>query len=442
MKIVMHVDMNSYFASVEQQANPFLRGKPVAICSRISRNACVIACSIEAKKLGIKTGNNLTEARALAPNLIALEVDPPKVRSTTEHIFKIFADYTPTIEAYSIDEAFLDLTGFVENFEEATVLAKTLKARIRTEVGEWLRCSIGISSTRWLSKFAGELQKPDGLTVLRREDLRSAYQKVKIDDAWGIAAGWKLRLSCIGILNLNQLLDANPYELMRIFGKPGYVLWANISGLDIEQVTQTDESSPKSIGHSYVLHKRSNDEQFISGVLMKLCEKVGRRLRQHKLEARKVSVGWGYREGGDYGSVRAFEPIFESYDIFCAAWRGLCDAWDKTTITSLAVTASDLSPTMGQLSLFRDRLTRQNLAQALDRVNDRYGDYTVVRGRMWGTHESAPDRVGYRKSVAVEWRGEATTVDHEKGVTYQKISTVATGRRYTPAYSMMMRENS
>lgn len=293
-KIVLHADMNSYFASVEQQANPFLRGKPVAICSRVSKNACVIACSIEAKKLGIKTGFSLNEARKLAPRIIALEVDPPKIKTTTERIFAIFADYTSAIEAYSIDEAFLDLTGHVANFEAARDLAYTIKKRIANEVGDWLRCSIGIAPTRWLAKFAGELEKPDGLTVLRHDDLPRVYSGRPVDEAWGIADGWKTRLAPIGISTLDQLLSYNPNELKRRFGIPGYVLWANIAGLDIEQVKPADDHAPKSIGHSYVFHKRTADEKQVAAIMMKLCERVGRRLRKQKIEARRISINWGF----------------------------------------------------------------------------------------------------------------------------------------------------
>jgi DNA polymerase-4 len=406
MKVVMHADMNSYFASVEQQANPFLRGKPVAICSRVSRNACIIACSVEAKKFGIKTGFNLSEARELCPKILALEVDPPKVRTVTERIFAVFADFTSAIEAYSIDEAFLDLTGHVNDFNEARILALTIKKRIKDEVGEWLRCSVGISHTRWLSKFAGELEKPDGLTILKREDLPRVYSNRPVDEAWGIADGWKARLGGLGIRTLGELLAYNPNELKRRFGMPGYFLWANISGLDIEQVRSSDGSPPKSVGHSYVFHKRTADERQVSGIMMKLCEKVGRRLRRLKLETQRVSVGWGYEEGGDWNASRCFDRIFESYDIFNAAWRAFRDSWDRSIVTSMAITASDLAPTLDQTSIFADRRKRRSIAAAMDAVNDRYGDYTVIRGRMWGTAQSAPDRVGFRKTVEPVWNGD------------------------------------
>jgi DNA polymerase IV len=401
MKIILHADMNSYFASVEQQANPFLRGKPVAICSRISRNACIIACSVEAKKLGIKTGFSLDEAKVLAPKIIALEVDPPKVRTVTQRIFAIFADFTSAIEPYSIDEAFLDLTGHTDDFAAARELALTIKKRIKNEVGEWLRCSVGISHTRWLAKFAGELQKPDGLTILKKEDLPFVYAGRPVDEAWGIADGWKTRLAGMGINTLGELLVYDPLELKRRFGMPGYVIWANINGLDVEQVKPADGTPGKSVGHSYVFHKRTADERLIAAIIMKLCERVGRRLRRIGMEAGRISIGWGYAEGGDGRRVRCFDPAFESYDIFTAALKGFRDGWNRSIVTSMAVTAFDLVPATGQISIFNDKQKRRELSAALDAVNDRYGDYTVIRGRMWGTTESAPDRVGFRESVPV-----------------------------------------
>ncbi len=391
--------MNSYFASVEQQANPFLRGRPVAICSRISRNACIIACSVEAKKLGIKTGFSLSEAKEVAPSIVALEVDPPKVRNTTKSIFAIFADYTSAIEAYSIDEAFLDLSGHVPDLEAARKLALTIKERIKNEVGDWLRCSIGIAPTRWLAKFAGELQKPDGLTILRIEDLSRVYAGRAVDEAWGIADGWKARLGTLGIETLDQLLKYDPLKLKRRFGISGYLLWADIAGIDLGRAAPDEKQPPKSIGHSYVFHRRTDDPKQISAIMMKLCERVGVRLRKNGLEAKRIGVGWCYEESGTGNNVRCFDPVFESYDIFSAAWRAFCAGWNRRTVTSLAVTALELAPTVAQTSIFSDKTKRQNISAALDAVNGRYGDYTVIRGQMWGTNGYAPDRVGFRQSV-------------------------------------------
>lgn len=410
MRVIMHIDMNSYFASVEQQANPFLRGRAVAICSRVTVNACVIACSIEAKKLGVKTGMGLREARELAPKIIALEVDPPKVRTVTDRVFAIFADYTSAIEAYSIDEAFLDVTGFVADFSGARELALNIKARIKNEVGDWLRCSVGISHTRWLAKFAGELQKPDGLTVLNKKDLLKVYAGLPLDKAWGIADGWKQRLATIGINTLDELLLTDPLEIKRRFGIGGYMLWANIAGLDIEQVKLTDNAPPKSVGHSYVFHKRTGDGREVTAIMMKLCERVGRRLRRLNLEARRIDIGWGDESNGGHGGVRRLDPVFESYDIFNAAWHAFRGAWDRSLVNFMAVTASDLVPASKQISFLNFREQRQKISSALDAVNDRYGEYTIIRGQMWNTAASAPERVGYRQTVPPIWRGQNPTL--------------------------------
>jgi hypothetical protein len=159
--------------------------------------------------------------------------------------------------------------------------------------------------------------------------------------------------------------------------------------------------SPKSVGHSYVFHKRTKNEQEITAIMMKLCERVGRRLRKLGMEAKQISAGWGYSEGGNSSRVRCFDPVFESYDIFTATLKGFRSAWDRSIVTFMAITAFDLVPTTGQISIFNDKQKRRELCVALDTVNDRYGNYTVIRGRMWGTAESAPDRVGFRQTVAV-----------------------------------------
>jgi DNA polymerase IV len=156
-KVILHIDMNSYFASVEQQANPFLRGRPVGVCSYLSPGGCIIASSMEAKAKGIKTGCRVSDARMLDPDVVLLENEPSKYRSATDKIFGILKEYTDTFEPYSIDEAFLDLTGWVRDFPAAESLGRDIQCRIKAEIGEWLNSSVGIGWTRFLAKFAGDI---------------------------------------------------------------------------------------------------------------------------------------------------------------------------------------------------------------------------------------------------------------------------------------------
>ncbi|MCR4306893.1 MAG: DNA polymerase IV, partial [Candidatus Yonathbacteria bacterium] len=177
-KLIAHVDMNSYFASVEQQANPTLRGKPLGVCAYLHPYGCVIAASVEAKKLGMKVGMTMTEAKQAVPNAVFVQNDPPKYRAVTSRIFSILHAFTDRMEHYSIDEAFLDLTGWYRDAAEASFALSIAKRRITEEVGDWLRCSVGIAPTRFLAKTASDLKKPDGLTIITHDNLDDVLSRL------------------------------------------------------------------------------------------------------------------------------------------------------------------------------------------------------------------------------------------------------------------------
>ncbi len=489
----LHIDMNSYFASVEQQANPFLRGRPVGICAYLNAYGCIIASSIEAKKLGVTTGMRVPEARRICPEIVLVENDPRKYRSTTKRIFRILADYSDTLEPYSIDEAFLRLEGtsviklvpangmscalildpparvcegcaprrppidiggamparahnpcaghaigghYDLEQEKAKNIAKKIKDRIKNEVGVWLRCSIGIAPTRWLAKFGSDFQKPDGLTIVTKDRLESMYSRVGLTDAWGIGDRIAARLRTLGINTLNELRTYPVANLMEVMGIQGYQLWANVNGYEYQSNAtnadaNTTNNSVKSIGHSYCLPKRINTSQGVMAVLMKLCEKVGQRLREDGRLAWGVSCAWGYRTGGgDSAARRLSRPLWDSMEIFKNAAqlsssgltrgsrsndnrgfpisaRGGSASGRKsgmTNINFLAVTVTDLRPESHQLTLWNDpRQAKQNdLTRALDQINRIYGPQAITRGVQWGTENAAEDRIGFRKTVAVE----------------------------------------
>src|SRR3990172_5764598 len=291
--------MNSYFASVEQQANPLLRGKAVGVCSYVHKNGCVISPSIEAKAAGVKTGDRACEAKQKCPTIVFLENQPAKYRAVSERLFTLLAEYAAEIEPYSIDEAFLDLTGHAADLNAAAALGKKIKQRIKDELGEWLRCSIGLSHTRWLAKTASDLKKPDGLTILKPNDLEQIFERLTLTDLFGINVRLDKRLNALGIKTPNELRHYPATNLMQALGKPGYYLWLNVNGYETIGV-DGDQTSPKSVGHSYCLPKKTTDKNYLKGVLFKLCEKTGRRLRQLELEALALSVGWAYQQGGGW----------------------------------------------------------------------------------------------------------------------------------------------
>ncbi len=397
-RIILHLDVNSYFASVEQQANPFYRGKALGVCATMSAYGCVIASSKEAKAVGIKTGCRVRDALAIDPNIILVEVDPPKYRSTTEKIFSILAEYSEDIETYSIDEAFVNLTGFVQGFDGAVKLGAEVKRRIFDEVGEWLTCSMGIAPTRWLAKFGSDTCAKGGLVVLTSENLDEYVRGRELTEAWGIAERMEVRIKNLGIRDLWELKHFPVMNLMEAFGIKGYELWANLNGVELSGV-QTPRP-PKSVGHSHVLRRRTMDRRFHEAVLMKLCEKTGRRLRGLDMEAGGFWLGFGTTFGGSGDSVRFPDRTADSRILFKTAVDIFRGQHKAGVPTHFAVGCFDLAPVSRQLSLW-SKPKDYGLARALDEINDKYGEYVVAPGAMFGLEKHhADDRIGFRKTVS------------------------------------------
>lgn len=399
LRVILHLDMNSYFASVEQQANPFFRDKPVGVCAYLSENGCIIASSIEAKKLGIKTGCRVYEAKQIYPKVILVENDPNKYRAVTRKLFSIMSDYSSNFEPYSIDEAFLDLTGYVGDFIEAEKIAEQIRQRVKIEIGEWLKCSIGVSYTKFLAKSCSDLAKPDQTKVFTPADsFEGLYGNTKLTDAWGINAGLEKKLNNLGIYNLLDFKKYPVQNLMQVIGKQGYFLWAKINGKEIEEIKNNEAALSKSIGHSYCLPKKTADKGYLSGVLFKLAEKTGRRLRERGQQAHGLYIRWSYVSRLSEGKIFKLKtPVFSTEEIFFRVCFVLKNYSLKDKVRMLAVGVFNLTEPSRQLDLFEDKKSSNGLITAMDEINSRYGGYAVYRGTLWKTQELAKDRIGFRK---------------------------------------------
>jgi DNA polymerase-4 len=431
-KLIAHVDMNSFFASVEQQANPFLRGEPIGVCAYLHTYGCVIASSIEAKRCGVKAGMTVERARELCPRLKLVQNDPPKYRSVSSKVFSLLSELTDRVEIYSIDEAFLDLTGWYRDAAEAAWALTKTRRRITEEVGDWLRCSIGIAPTRFLAKTASDLEKPNGLVVLDQSNLDDVLATLDLEDVCGIGPRIRKRLERAGMRTLMDVKRYPPANLMRLFGKYGLYLWCKLHGMEFERVSTQEELPPKSIGHSYCVPRRVNREKKVLPVLVRLTERAARRMRREGLSAGMVSVSVGFRtptgprptgpfwnpirdgDAGGFEFIHLDEPVRDSFTLVAEACRLLEIMWHGEEVNFLAVTFSDLSTPNGQQRFARmtrpalDRLRdpkreRQRLvSDAIDRVRDRYGDESIVLGSMFGLGDEAPDRIGFRKTTGVD----------------------------------------
>lgn len=422
-KLIAHVDMNSFFASAEQQANPFLRGKPLGVCAYLHPHGCVIAASIEAKQVGVKVGMSVTEARQQCRQMVFIENDPAKYRAISSRVFSLLQAYTDRLEVYSIDEAFLDLTYWYRDAAEAAWALTQMRQRLLSEIGEWLRCSIGIAPTRFLAKTASDLEKPNGLVIIDQDNLDAILQTLVLEDFCGIGPRLRRRLERLGIRTPLELKKYPVANLMRVFGKQGFYLWSKLQGIEYESVTPR-EALPQSIGHSYCVPRVANHEGKIVAIIARLTERAGRRLRKHGLFANAISVAVGFRfsdnvrpkgpfwdprrdgEGGGRETMRLHEPVQDSFTLVSTACQLLERMWHGEEVNFLAVTLLDVSEPTEQIKIAslgeakRDR--EQRASVALDAVRDRYGDGSIMFGSMLKLQDEAPDRVGFRKIEGVD----------------------------------------
>ncbi len=395
---IMHLDLNSCFASVEQQANPLLRGKPIAVAAFTSPSGCILAPSVEAKRLGVKTGMRVYEGRLLCPGLIVLPSDPNKYRVVHARLRKLLADYTDKIIPKSIDEFVLDLAETPpwppSTLEGGIVgIAKDIKRRIKAEVGEWLRVSVGIGPNQFLAKTAAGLHKPDGLDVIDKSNYRVIYQNLTLTDLCGINTHNAARLNRVGIYSVSQFAAASVPLLKSAFESvAGYYWHLRLLGWEVDEVI----FSRKSFGNSYALPKPLATEEELAPILSKLVEKASFRMRKSGYTAGGVHLAVVYRDNSFWHRGMRVPEVFAGSDIYRYAWRLLQICPYRKPVRNLAVSCFDLKERGAvQLVLFEDVLKKGKLIRAMDKINDRFGDFVITPALMLGTKDNVPDRISF-----------------------------------------------
>jgi len=391
---LMHIDINSCFATIEQQANPHLRGKPIVVAAYDSPSGCILASSVEAKKLGIKTGMRVKDGKFLYPNLVVLTPDPPKYRDVHLKIRQVLRTYTDIVEPRSIDEFVMNLEGF-PSFEKGTwSIAKEIKERIRNEIGEWITVSIGIAPNRFLAKTASNLKKPDGLEEINLHNHKEIFSKLALTDLCGIKRRTAARLATAGIYSVLDFYNANIQKLKQAFQSVcGYYWHLRLRGWEIDDV----EFERKSFGNSFALPKPFTSMEELAPILYKLVEKTSQRLREANFKARGVHIAVNYKDGSfwHHGEVTKKE-LFDSRDIFKESFRVLCHSPYKKPVGILAESCFGLVPYgTSQLELFEDISRKKRLVEALDDINDRWGDFVITPARLLLAKEYVHDRISF-----------------------------------------------
>lgn len=415
-RLIAHVDMNSYFASVEQQANPFFRGKALGICAYLQEYGCIIAASIEAKRLGMKVGMTVQEARKQVPDAIFIENDPAKYRSVTTRIFSLLRTVSDAMKPYSIDEAFLDMTGWCRDEAEASFLFTRFKDRLARELGDWLPCSVGIAPTHFLAKLASERRKPNGLTIITMDSLDDVLKEMDLEDIAGIGKNMKRQFWKMGIFTPLDLRKARPMPILRSMGKSGYALWSSLQGEESIAMHQTRDL-PKTIGHSYRVPRMANDQGVIPSIIARLIAKAGDRLRAKSLVAGKLSLIVGIHEERDYRhKIYTFQSSHADQQEFQrVALLLLHQLWNGERVVFIACTLLVLAPqhdqlvmdTMDRSSSVRSWIRFRDSTGGLLQVRNKYGSSALFLGAEWDAeHEDhAPDRIGFRKIEGAGYDG-------------------------------------
>jgi DNA polymerase IV len=393
---IMHIDLNSCFATVEQQAYPNLRGKPIAIAAYVSPGGCVIAPSIEAKRFGVKVGMTVRDAKLLCRDIIIRDPDPVMVRTVHDKFKKLLSTYSPSVLPRSIDEFVIDFDHTPALTRGLINLGVEIKQEIRKRIGSWLSCNIGIGTNFFLAKLASNLHKPDGLDIITHENLKHIYATRTLIDLCGINTRYQARLHACGIFTPLEFLDASVDVLQKqVFQSiNGYYWYLRLRGWEIDAVL----FGRKSFGQSYALKEQTADPKKITPLLMKLCEKMGRRLRRDEYQARGIHISCIYTDGTYWHKgCKMHMPMYTTADLFKNALWVYNQQPDVKTIRNLAVSCFDLEKTHPQqMDLFDSNTTKnRNLTDALDTINNKYGEYVITPALMMGLGDVIIDRVAF-----------------------------------------------
>jgi len=380
---IMHIDLNSCFATVEQQARPLLRGRPVGVTNRRvteAKYACIVAASYEAKNRGVRVGMRADEARRLAPDLVVLETDPPKYHYAYQQLVRIMKSYSPDVTMKSIDEGVIDFHGTRRHVNQRplTDIGYEIKRRLKADVGCWMRCNVGIAPNRFLAKLAASLHKPDGLDVITHKNLRAVLAELRLTDLHGIAERNQARLNVAGIYTPLQFLDA-PADVLR------RQVFRSVCGEDWYQRLRGHEVDAavfdtKTIGRQYVLENRRLDETALLSRLGYLCETTGRKLRHKGFSARGIMVYARYA-GGDYWYDRKMfkTSFFTNAEVHRRAMLLFNKRPRHDYVREIGVSCYRLEPSsQNQISMLEEVNRETWLTEAVDQVNNQYGEFTLT----------------------------------------------------------------
>ena len=393
--IIMCIDMDAFFASVEQQANPKLRGKPIAVIGSGGRTV-ITTRSYEARAYGVKTGMNVYEAKKLCPDLILVVGDNEKYAYTCSELSVIYSKYTPDVEVYSIDEAFLDITTTQHLFGGPEAIGFAIKKEVKDQFG--INCTVGIAPNILMAKLASDIAKPDGLRWIKDEDARTLLNNLPVQELWGIGSSTAEKLKQLGIRTCGELGNASASLLRSKFGIIGETLKQMGQG-QCDRPLVINEEDPKSIGHSRTLPIDISDRATLRTELLKLSSMVCSRARKYGFVGKRITLTVRYSDFETFTKQATLQVHSNStHEIYHNASDILDSIRLARDVRLIGVSLSQLMPENEvQLDLFNGDVKTKSVLKAVDSLNDKFGDFTIT----WG---SSLKTAGAQGVISPAWK--------------------------------------
>ncbi|WP_404333232.1 DNA polymerase IV [Mesobacillus maritimus] len=376
-KVILHVDMNSFYASVEMAYDASLKGKPLAIAGNPEeRRGIIITCSYEARKLGVKTTMPLWEARKLCPDLIIKTPNFERYRTVSAAMFDLLRQFSSLVEPVSIDEGYVDITDSQE-LGSPPLIAEMIQKRILDMLD--LPCSIGIAPNKFLAKTASDMKKPMGITILRKRDVSKILWPLDVEEMHGVGKKTAEKLKGIGISTIGDLAKSNEIQVKALLGINGVRLRERANGIDKRSVDPDSVYDFKSIGNSTTLPRDISNQRELVGVLEKLAEQVATRMNRKQVVATIIGITIRYKNRQTITrSQKLDNPIARKNEIFEAAKRLFERHWEGNPVRLLGVTATgleELDTAVKQLDLFsyEKEAEKEPLLNTMSKLKDKFG---------------------------------------------------------------------
>jgi len=385
-RTILHVDMDAFFAAVEQRDHPEYAGKPVIVGSDPKEGkgrGIVSTCSYEARKYGVHSAQPISRAWKLCPHGIYVLPDMEKYARVSDQMIGIFFEFTDLIEQVSIDEAFLDVTGSEQLYGSGGEIALKIKERIRRELK--LTASVGMAGNKFVAKVASDLKKPDGLVVVQPGHEREFLAPLPVGRLWGVGPKTEAVLRKAGIERIGQIAELPHGDLIMRLGKNGAHLWQLAHGIDDRPVVR--EQEVKSIGHEFTFEQDTGDRELLKSTLLGLSEKVSVRLRAHHARARTITVKYREADFSTYTRRVTLEEAVDTAEKIFPAALGLLNSLLRPGILVrlIGVSGSNLvTESSGeQMEFFSEPQQKdRKLASAMDAIVRRFGDSAITRAAL------------------------------------------------------------